>query len=99
MKWLYKIQLRKKQEKLLFELEMDLKFLEEYKNNIVNADEDEIRDKLSEINRKEEKDAKDLLEAQNYAEILADIKVVRARYSSTKSNIKELQQYIAMLSK
>ena len=95
--WIYKILLRNKQKKLLFELETDLQFLEYYKKNVIKANENDIRSKLAEYQSKENRDAKDELEITNLAEILAEIKVVKSRYATIKSNIKELNQYIEML--
>jgi hypothetical protein len=96
--WIYKILLRSKQKKLLFEMEMDLKFLETYKSEVIKADEGELREALSVLNIKEDRTAEDNAQIEKIAGMIADLKVVRSRYAGTKSNIKEIKEYIAMLS-
>jgi hypothetical protein len=97
MNWIFRKLLKLKQKRILFEMKMDLKWLEAYKKDVLKANEDELRNKLAEYQDKETLDSKDNLEIDNIANILAEIKIVKQRHTQTKSNIKELSSYIEML--
>jgi len=97
MNWLYKILLRNKQKRILFEMKMDLKWIESYKKDVLKANENDLRAKLAEYKDKETLDAKDQLDIDRIADILAEIKMIKQRHAQTKSNIKELESYIEML--
>jgi hypothetical protein len=52
-----------------------------------------------ELQGKEEKSEEELVEIDSIAGTIAELKVVRSRYQQTKNNVKELKDYIEMLSK
>jgi len=98
MNWIYRLQLRAKQKRILYELEMDLKWLETFKGGVIDANENELRTRIMELQSKETKTEEELCEIDSIAGTIAELKVVRSRYQQTQNNVKELKDYIEMLS-
>ncbi len=97
-KWVMTRRLRKQKERAIFEIEMDLAYLEKFKGSVIKYDEGKARKRMAELKAKgEQRTPIEETELEQVLNVIAESKAVKNEYSKSQALLNDIRNYVSCL--
>lgn len=92
-----KAKLKEHKERALFEVEQDLRYIETFKKDMLDYDEEPARRRMSQLKKKDERTEEEDQELEAVIETISESKGVKNEWEKSNQLAKDLRNYISLL--
>ncbi len=95
--FIYRIRLKAQKRRALYEVCQDLRYIEEFKGEMLHYDESKARSRMGELKRKEDRTDVEQAEYEQVLGIIALSKAIKNEHEKSTDLAKDLENYISLL--
>lgn len=95
--FIYNLRLKAQKRRALFEVRQDLRYIKEFKGDMLEYDESKARARMGELKRKEERTDEEQAEYEQVLGVIAMSKAVKNEWEKSQELARDLENYISLL--